>query len=135
VSWTGRAAADLLRHRGPALLVETIDAFDGGAIVCASRGAGPWPWPLLLEGAAQAAGLLSGLAGGLSNRAVIAEYRGVRVHVERHEGPVRFGARLDRRVLQFRRCAIEARDAKHGTLLLEGRVTLAPASDRQDRKP
>jgi hypothetical protein len=125
VTGTDRTPAELLRHRGPALLVGAIEAFAGDTIACASRGDGPWRWPLVLEGAAQAAGLLAGLRGGVSQRAVIAEYRGVVVHAERHEGPVRFVARVERRLLHFWRCRIEARDAAGG-LLLEGLVTVAP---------
>jgi predicted hotdog family 3-hydroxylacyl-ACP dehydratase len=125
VTPTARTPAELLRHRGPALLVGTIEAFDGDTIACASSGDGPWRWPLVLEGAAQAAGLLAGLHGGLSNRAVIAEYRGVVVHAERHDGPISFRARIERRLLHFWRCRIEAR-AAGGALLLEGRVSLAP---------
>ena len=122
---TGRTPEELLRHRGPALLLATIEVVDADTIACTSRGDGPWQWPLVLEGAAQAAGLLAGLAGGLSNRAVIAEYRGVVVHAEPSGGSVRFLARIERRLLHFWRCRIEARDGG-GALLLEGRVSLAP---------
>jgi len=126
-AWAGRTPAELLRHRGPALLLAAIETFDGETIACTSRREGPWPWPLVLEGAAQTAGLLAGLAGGLSNRAVIAEYRGVVVHVERHDGPISFRARIERRLLHFWRCRIEGR-AADGALLLEGRVSLAPGA-------
>ena len=133
MSWTGHPPAALLRHRGPALVLATIESFDGKTIVCAGREGGPWRWPLLLEGAAQTAGLLAGLAGGLSNRAVIAEYRGIIVHAERADGPVRFAARLERRLLHFWRCRIAARGP--GDIpLLDGRVTLAPPSNL-DRAP
>jgi hypothetical protein len=127
VTSTGRTPAELLRHRGPALLVATIEVVDADTIACTSRGEGPWRWPLVLEGAAQAAGLLVGFAGGLSDRAVIAEYRGVVVHVERYDGPISFRARIERRLLHFWRCRIEGR-AADGALLLEGRVSLAPGA-------
>jgi hypothetical protein len=118
--------ARLLRHRGPALLLATVDAFDGDRLVCGSNGGGPWPWPRLLEGAAQTAGLLAGLqAGGPGKTAVIAQYRDVVIHADAHDGAIRFHARLDRRVLHFWRCAVEARAAA-GDLLLEGLVTIAP---------
>ena len=126
---TRRTAAELLRHRGPALLVGTIDAFGGDTIACVSSREGLWPWPLVLEGAAQAAGLLTGLHGGISNRAVIAEYRDVVVHAERHEGAVRFVARIERQVLHFWRCRVEARGPSGG-LLLEGEITIAPGATR-----
>ncbi|MFN8544688.1 MAG: hypothetical protein U0807_10880 [Candidatus Binatia bacterium] len=120
------APAAVLRHRGPALLVGAITAFDGDTLTCAATGDGPWEWPQLLEGAAQAAGLLAGFQShGLSNTAVIAEYRDVVVHVRRHTGPVRFTAGLDRRLLRFWRCRLAAH-AADGTLLLAGRVTLSP---------
>jgi hypothetical protein len=125
VTGTGRTPAELLRHRGPALLVGAIERREGDTIVCTSRHDGPWRWPLVLEGAAQAAGLLAGLRGGVSNRALIAEYRGVVVHAQRYEGEVRFVARIERRLLHFWRCRIEARDAA-GRLLLEGTVSVAP---------
>ena len=123
------APADLLRHRGPALVVDAIDGFDG-ATLCCRAGAARRPWPALLEGAAQAAGLAAGLRpGGLSRHALVAEYRDVRVHAAAHAGPLRFAARLERRVLHFWRCRVEVRDAA-GTLLLEGTVTLAPEPAR-----
>ncbi len=53
------APADLLRHRGPALVVDAIDGFDGATLRCRA-GAARRPWPALLEGAAQAAGLAAG---------------------------------------------------------------------------
>jgi hypothetical protein len=82
----------------------------------------------MLEGAAQAAGLLAGLQpGGPSNRAVIAEYRRVRVLAPTHVGPLRFVARVDRRILDCWRCHIEAR-AGDGTVLMDGLVTVAPAA-------
>lgn len=118
--------AAALRHRGPALLLRRLDSYENGTLRCTVRGDRPSDWPTLLEAAAQAAGLVAGLQPeGLSNRAVIAEYRGVRLHALRHAGPVEVIARLDRRVLHFWRCRIEARDPA-GALLLEGTVTLAP---------
>jgi len=119
------APADLLRHRGPALVVDAIDGFDGATLRCRA-GAARRPWPALLEGAAQAAGLVAGLRPrGLSSRAVVAEYRDVRVHAATHAGPLRFAARLERRVLHFWRCRVQVRD-EAGALLLRGAVTLAP---------
>jgi hypothetical protein len=116
----------LLRHRGPALLVDAVAERGADTLTCTSRGGGPWPWARMLEGAAQTAGLLAGLQpGGPSEHAVIAEYRDVTVRVAQHAGPLRFHARLDRRLLQFWRCRVEARDTD-GTLLLAGSVTLAP---------
>ena len=121
------APATVLRHVGPALLLDRIERLDGDALVCAARGAGPWRWPALLEAAAQAAGLLAGLRpDGLSNRAVIAEYRDVLIHAAEHVGPVRVRARLDRRLLRFWRVRVAA-DAADGRALLAGLVTLAPA--------
>lgn len=118
--------ASLLRHRPPAVLVDTVVAFSGNRLVCTAKGRGPWRWPALLEGAAQTAGLLTGAQDdGLSNRAVIAEYRAVRFAAPDHDGAVQFTATIDGRVMRFWRCRIEAR-AADGTLLLEGTVTLAP---------
>ena len=118
--------ATLLRHRPPAVLVGDVVAFTGDQLVCASTGAGPWHWPQLLEGGAQTAGLLAGAQrDGLTDRAVIADYRGVRVLAPAHQGPVRWSATIERRVMQFWRCRIEA-CTDDGTLLLEGTVTLAP---------
>lgn len=120
------APAAVLRHRPPALLVGAIEAFSGDALTCASNGVGPWRWPEMLEGAAQTAGLLAGLQpDGLTREAVIAEYRGVLPHRASHAGVLRFTAHLERRLLHFWRCRLEAR-AADGTLLLEGHVTLAP---------
>ena len=85
-----------------------------------------WPWPRLLEGTAQTAGLLAGLQpGGPGSRAVIAEYRDVSMHGGQHRGAVRFAAQLERRLAHFWRCRCEAR-APDGRLLLAARVTLAP---------
>jgi hypothetical protein len=116
----------MLRHRGPALLLATVDVIGDDRLACGSNGAGRWPWPRLLEGAAQAAGLLAGLQpGGPGKTAVIAQYRDVVIHTAEHSGAVRFHARLDRRVLHFWRCAVEVRGAA-GELLLDGMVTIAP---------
>jgi len=118
--------ARVLRHREPALLLRAIVAFGGDTLACSSRGDGPWGWPAMLEGGAQTAGLLAGLQpGGLSNRAVIAEFRRVVIHVPRHAGPLRFTAALDGHVLHFWRCRL-AVHAADGAPLLEGLVTLAP---------
>ena len=126
---SGLEPAELLRHRGPALVVDAIDGFDGETLCCRA-GAAQRTWPALLEGAAQAAGLAAGLRpGGLSRQAVVAEYRDVRVHAAAHAGALRFAARLERRVLHFWRCRIEVRDGA-GALLLEGAVTLAPVPTR-----
>jgi hypothetical protein len=122
---TGRDAAGFLRHAPPALLIGTVVAHDDVRLVCASRDAGPFGWAQLLEGAAQTAGLLAGVAGGPGAAALIAEYRDVDARVARHEGPVAFHATLERRVLRFWRCRTEAR-AADGGLLLSARVTLAP---------
>ena len=118
--------ATLLRHRPPAVLLREVVEFTGDRLVATSNGAGPWTWPALLEGGAQAAGLLVGAQdGGLSNRAVIADYRNVTIGAASHAGPARFTAILDRRVMQFWRCHIEVHDAA-GALLLSATVTLAP---------
>ena len=118
--------ATLLRHRPPAVLVREVVEFTGERLVATSNGDGPWTWPALLEGGAQAAGLLVGTQeGGLSNRAVIADYRNVMIGAAAHAGPARFTAVLDRRVMQFWRCRIEVHDAA-GALLLSAMVTLAP---------
>jgi len=117
----------LLRHRPPALLLDAVLSYGGTHITCSGRGDGPWTWPRMLEGAAQTAGLLAGLQpDGLTNTAVIAEYRDVVVHAHESAGPMRFTAEIDRRVMRFWRCrlAVHAGD----TLLLEGTVTLAPPS-------
>ena len=122
------APAAVLRHRGPALLLDRIERFDGDALACVARGVGPWRWPAMLEAAAQGAGLLAGLqADGLSNRAVIAEYRGVLIHAPEHAGAIRLHARLDRRLLHFWRVRIEVEDMD-GRVLLAGFVTLAPGT-------
>jgi SAM-dependent methyltransferase len=123
---TPSTPGEVLRHRGPALLVGGIERFDGETLCCTSSSRGPWSWPHMLEGAAQCAGLLAGLQPrGLSQRALIAEYRGILVHAAEHAGAIRFVARIERRVLHFWRCRIEAR-AADGLVLLEGSVTLAP---------
>jgi hypothetical protein len=118
--------ASVLRHRPPAVLVDAVLEFSGDRLVCSSRDRGPWPWPRLLEGAAQTAGLLAGAqAGGLSDRAVIADYRAVRIGAKAPDGLVRFTASIDRHVMQFWRCRVDARTPDN-LLLLDGLVTLAP---------
>ncbi len=124
---TAPSPAALLRHRPPALLLDTIEAVDDGAIHCTTRGPGPWAWERALEAAAQAAGLLAGLQpGGPSNRAVIAEYRDVVVHGSAARGPIHVRAWVERRVLGCWRCRIEARVGDR--VLLEGHVTIAPGA-------
>ena len=118
--------ASLLRHRPPALLLGGVEAHASTRLVCHGIDGRDWPWARLLEGTAQAAGLLAGLQpGGPGHHAVIAEYRDVGVHVGLHRGPVRFDARLERRLAQFWRCRCEARSPS-GRVLLAARVTLAP---------
>lgn len=118
----------LMRHRPPALLLGTlVEASDGG-LVCEGIDDGPWRWARLLEGAAQAAGLFSGLRpGGPGPAAVIAEYRDVEIHALAHDGPVRFHAAPDRRILSFWRCRVEAR-GRGGALLLSGLVAVSPGT-------
>lgn len=121
-----RDPARCMRHRPPALLLATVEQPDPERLVARGVDDGPWRWARVLEGCAQAAGLLAGLQpGGPDDTAVIAEYRDVVLHARAHAGPVRFDARLDRRLLRFWRCRVEAR-ADDGTLLLAGLVTVAP---------
>jgi hypothetical protein len=118
----------ILRHRPPALLLGTVVEASAAGLACDGIDDGPWRWARLLEGAAQAAGLLAGLQpSGPDAAAVIAEYRDVAIHAARHEGPVRFHAALDRRILGFWRCRVDARGADGG-LLLAGRVAVAAGS-------
>jgi hypothetical protein len=125
--------AGLLRHRAPALLLGALEEHDGRRLVCRGTDGRRWSWARLLEGTAQAAGLLAGLQpDGPGPDAVIAEYRDVAVHVELHRGPVRFAARLERRLAHFWRCRCEAR-ADDGRVLLASRVTLAPGRGRGRR--
>jgi len=127
------APAAVLRHGPEARLVRSIARFDGRGIACTSRGRGPWRWPRMLEGAAQAAGLLVGLGHADAPRApVIAEYRDVVVRKASHRGPLRFIAVVERRVLHCWRCAFEVHDGR-GAVLLTGRVTLAPPRHGEKR--
>lgn len=120
--------AQLMRHQPPALLLGSVADASATGIACDGIDDGPWRWARLLEGAAQAAGLFSGLQpGGPDAAAVIAEYRDVTVHALRHDGPVRFHAALDRRILGFWRCRVDARSAD-GRLLLSGLVAVAPGT-------
>ena len=122
---------ELLRHRPPALLLEALDRLEDGRLSCTTTTRARWTWPDVLESAAQAAGLAAGLLDeGLDNTAVIAEYRHVRIHTPTHAGALRVTAALERRVLHFRRCRVEARTLD-GELLLEATVTLAPG-ERHD---
>ena len=121
----GRSPRDLLPHRDPALLLGTVERFDGDVLHCSSERTGPWHWADILEGTAQCAGLLAGLQSGGPRRSVIAEYRDVVLHAHAYVGPVRFEARFDRRLLHFWRCRVEARGAGD-RLLLAGGVTVAP---------
>jgi hypothetical protein len=121
-------AERILRHRPPALLLGTVVEATAAGLACDGIDDGPWRWARLLEGAAQAAGLFAGLQpGGPDAAAVIAEYRDVAIHAVRHDGPVRFHAAHDRRILGFWRCRVDARSAD-GRLLLGGRVAVAPGS-------
>src|SRR5262249_59492245 len=84
----------MLRHRPPALLLATVEAHTGRTLTCTGIDAGSWPWPRLLEGTAQAAGLLAGLPpGGPANGARIGEYPGGSLRGERHPRRVPLSAR------------------------------------------
>jgi hypothetical protein len=125
-SAAGLRPEQLMRHRPPALLLGAVAEASPAGLACDGIDDGPWRWARLLEGAAQTAGLLSGLQpGGPGAAAVIAEYRDVTLHSALHLGRVRFHAVLDRRVLGFWRCRVEARGAE-GELLLSGLVAVAP---------
>ncbi len=118
----------IMRHRPPALLLGTVVEYTAAGLACDGIDDGPWRWARLLEGAAQTAGLFSGLQpGGPSAAAVIAEYRDVTLDAVQHDGPVRFHAALDRRILGFWRCRVDARGSD-GRLLLSGLVTVAPGA-------
>jgi hypothetical protein len=117
-----------MQHGPEARLVRAIGRLDAEGITCTGR-RGVWSWPQLLEGAAQAAGLLLGIAMDGPRAPVVAEYRDVVVHTAAHRGAPRFVARLERRVLQFWRCAVEVRDVR-GRVLLAGRVTLGKRGSR-----
>lgn len=122
------APSTLLRHRGPALLVDRILSRDGETLACTGVDRA-WDWPALLEGCAQTAGLLAGmLPGGPTNTALIAEYRDVEVVAATHSGAVRFEARFERRIMGFWRHAIVARGSDGG-VLLSGLVALAPVDE------
>ena len=115
----------LLRHRPPAVALGSVVTREPRHLVCWGIDARRWPWPRLLEGAAQAAGLLAGLQpDGPGPGAVIAEFRDVVVPVTEHHGAVQLDARLERRLAQFWRCRCEAR-TERGDLLLEARITVA----------
>ena len=124
-SAAGLRLEQLMRHRPPALLLGAVSEASPAGLACDGIDDGPWRWARLLEGAAQAAGLFVGLQGGPGAAAVIAEYRDVDLHAALHRGRVRFHAALDRRVLGFWRCRVEARGAE-GELLLSGLVAVAP---------
>ena len=122
-------AARLLRHRAPALLLGTTEARESERLLCRGIDDGTWPWPRLLEGAAQVAGLLAGLQpGGPPNTAAIAEFRDVVIHEPAHDGPVVLEARLERRLLRFWRCRVIVRTVHDRRPLLEAVVTIAPPS-------
>jgi hypothetical protein len=116
--------AQVMRHRGAALLVDAIESREPQRLCCTSRGDGPWPWPRMLEGAAQTAGLLAGLQPGGPFGGIVAQYRNVEVATREHPGPLRFVATFERRVLHFWRCRVEVRD-RDGEVLLTGSVTIA----------
>jgi len=115
--------AALLRHRGPALLLESIDAHEGGRLSCSTVARDDWTWPRMLEAAAQTAGLLAGLQPGGPAAGVVAQVRDVVVRRPAYAGRLRIDATLDRRVLQFWRCRATVR-AADASVLLEGLVTL-----------
>lgn len=114
-----------MRHRGPALVLDRIESWDGVVARCGAPD-GDWSWTRLLEGSAQTAGIACALDDAAwRGGAIVAEYRDVEVLVERHRGPVRFDARTERALLAYRRCRANA-TAHDGTPLLRALVTLLP---------
>jgi hypothetical protein len=114
-----------LRHRGPALVVERITAWDGRVARCTGA-AGDWPWSRLLEGSAQTAGIACAVDDEVwRSGAIVAEYRDVEILAEHHHGSVRFEAMPERAILGYRRCRASATTAD-GDSLLRAVVTLLP---------
>jgi hypothetical protein len=116
----------VLRHRDPALLIAEVEREDDDVLLCRGRRQRRWSWAGLLEGSAQTAGLFAALrVPSLTNRAVVAAFRGVSIHARSHGGAVLFRAFSHRRVFHFHRVLVEARDPD-GALLLDAEIIVAP---------
>ena len=118
----------LLRHRPPALAVERVEEHAEDRLVCSSVPARRWWWFELLDGAAQAAGLLlRGSTGRPLSAVVVAAYDELDLNVQSHEGPVRWEARRKRRVGEMHQFEVSAL-AEDGHKLLSALVTLVPVA-------
>jgi hypothetical protein len=122
--------SQLLRHRAPALLVDEIESVHDAALTCLGHRR-HWHWLQLLDGAAQAAGMLTALLpDGLGPVRVVAAYDDVVLHAPAHDGPVRWTARSTRHTLGMPQLDVVARDPTDDRLLLTVRVTLSAPPSR-----
>ncbi|HET9955748.1 MAG TPA: hypothetical protein VFQ61_14640 [Polyangiaceae bacterium] len=145
-----------LKHRGRALLLEReLLVQDEQARLASegpkqrsfgSRSLDQWHWPLLLDGAAQAAGLIAKDAAGSgttglttstpSNASesnptlVVVAYELKHLVRAQYAGRVEFSASFRRRVLAMLELSVVARAPSSGRVLLETNIVLAPKPAR-----
>jgi len=116
-----KLSPDLLRHGPEARVVIAVESHEGDHLV-AKAGANE-PWPRLLDGAAQAAGLLArALAGAPLEGGVLAEVRDLRFEPGGGADP-RIEVVFERRVLGLWRFGFTVRSGRRA--ILSGRLTLA----------
>jgi 3-hydroxymyristoyl/3-hydroxydecanoyl-(acyl carrier protein) dehydratase len=99
---------ELLRHRGPALLIEQVTDFSGDTLLCQAVSHEEWGWPAILEAAAQCAGLLTGMQqDGQPSERVVAAYEDLVVSRLSHRGALQLRASQLRSVLGMQKSLLE----------------------------
>lgn len=105
-----RARVLRLKHRGRALLIESdLGDDEAGRAVCVSVCPRDWHWPLLVDGAAQAAGLAAKRAlGDSESTLVVVAYDRIELGHPARDAPILFRTRTVRRVRGMLQQEVEA---------------------------
>jgi 3-hydroxymyristoyl/3-hydroxydecanoyl-(acyl carrier protein) dehydratase len=125
-----------LKHRGAALLLraEVPAPGEAGSRRFASVERRPWVWPLLVDGAAQAAGLCAkDTLQDFDGTLVVVSYEQLLVDLGAFHGSVEYRVSSPRRIRGMLQLNVQARTVPAAEEVLSLRVTLAPlpAAERQ----
>src|SRR5437870_1932289 len=128
--------ADLLPHELPAVFIGKIQSVAPNFISCRATTCRTWTWPQLLEGSAQAAGLLLRLRhrdqSSIRPHYIVVGYDNVKIWSSTFKGLVCWDARRVREILDVTQFYSRAYD-QSSTLILEATVALGPGEQEKLR--